>query len=1116
MLLILCALFPTSARAQDQLEVPFLQKTTRVQVFTADGLTAGFPLDSSIVFIDSVVISARNNTNERVSFTFNSAESRLYLDSIPPEGARIAAYGKINPIRMNRSFFNRRELFFTQDSAVSRASVPITSIQQPLPSDDSAQLFKSGSLTRAFSFGTNRGLELQSGLRMQIRGKLGNDYDIRAVLTDRNTPLQPEGNTRTINEIDNVYIDISGPRMSSRVGDISISSQASTFGSYNRKLQGITSTTHLGAASYSATYAASEGQYHSIRINGTEGTQGPYLLTGKNGERDIVVLAGTERVYLDGELMARGDDGDYVIDYGAAMLTFTRNRLITGYSRITVDFEYSDGQYKKNLVGISIEQGMRRDGFRYSASFIRENDDKSNPQEIAFSDSDLEQLSGAGDNPAIAFKSGVEFVGEGQGAYIKIENGGEPFYAPSDSGDYRVIFTEVGEGNGDYELIRISVFEYVGKNNGHYLPVIPLPLPESHALANFALGFTDENNKLNFNAEIARSDADNNLLSAIDDDDNGGNAMMLEFSLLPSAVNFRNTAIGTAAVTARVRKTDSSFHRIDRNTEVEYDRKWNLDHIDASGENLYELESEYKPKSFIVLKPSFGYLKMGESLESSRRAAQITLLQNSVSRLDYYIEDIASIKSGQNDTWLRQKGNINWSIKGFIPSLHYESEKKKEEKSSVQGFEFDDIAARLTYAKSSRFSAYGQIQRRDDKSYNQGTLDPLSRAMNSTFHAEVRQDQRLTSRIHIVRRTRKFFDDNSKVTTDLADLKLQSNEMNGGIGTRLDMQISSEQIPRKELVYIQVEEGKGFYSQDTLTGEYYSDNQGDFELRTITTNILQGVKRKKIGITFDFRPERFIDEKSGSFSRLGLFRSQTIARYENSAHRENSTLQEGNSGGSPTLFRRLTLLQDIFFQENNERFNIRLRNQFNNFINNQYLSRSEERTVRDFSLRIRSRISQSSFIESTTEYNRAEKKIVSSLLNQDIKTLKSALTISVRPDRKWEFLLSCTGARQTDTKGSHPVELNYFALRPGVNRAFLGKGRLNGNFQYFRVNAQSTASLPYEFAEGRQLGNSYNWSFSLDFRAADNLTSSVKYTGERNTRYERILHNLRAELQVFF
>ena len=63
-------------------------------------------------------------------------------------------------------------------------------------------------------------------------------------------------------------------------------------------------------------------------------------MTGKDGNRDIVVLSGTEKVWADGKELVRGKNHDYTIDYSLAEIVFTPRVLMHFDTDLLFEYQY--------------------------------------------------------------------------------------------------------------------------------------------------------------------------------------------------------------------------------------------------------------------------------------------------------------------------------------------------------------------------------------------------------------------------------------------------------------------------------------------------------------------------------------------------------------------------------------------------------------------------------------------------------------------------------------------------------------------------------------------------------------------------------------------------------
>ena len=509
-----------------------------------------------------------------------------------------------------------------------------------------------GSITRGVVAGSNRDVSVTSGLRLSLEGAVAPGVALRAALTDEDTPILPEGTTQQLSDLDRVYVEVDGPGVRARLGDVDLALRGTAFAPLERQVQGalveaVLPTRGLVAGGrVVASGSATRGLFRSQDLVAIEGVQGPYRLEGRAGESFVVVVPGSERVYLDGRLLTRGTAGDYTVDYGTGELTFTPARLITAERRITVDFEYTAGGVGRTLLvgGADVALAPDADGagrVRVGARVLREADGSGFAEAFGLTPAEVDRLraGGAGD----VLVSGAQRVPafDAQSPFVLYTTrdttaAGEPIFvpaAPPDSVVFRVRFTRVPFGQGDYRRANSVpgvvdarngvLYEYVGPGRGDALPARVLPRPTARTLVDLTAA-ADVLPGVEAFGEVARSVDDANTLS----ERGGAEAGAYEVGL---RLQPQTLAGGALTGVLRHRARADAFRPLDRVRDVEFNRRWNLARagtpfgsaLDTLGEGVTEAAVQWAAEG-AAAEAEAGRLALG-GFRSDRAALAVRL-----------------------------------------------------------------------------------------------------------------------------------------------------------------------------------------------------------------------------------------------------------------------------------------------------------------------------------------------------------------------------------------------------------------------------------------------------------------------------------------------------------
>ncbi len=456
---------------------------------------------------------------------------------------------------------------------------------------DLGKIEYTGSFGRGISFGNAQDAVLNSNLNLQLTGMLADSIEIAASLSDQNLPIQPDGSTAQLNEIDRIFIQLKKKNWVINAGDIDLRQDKQYYLNFYKRLQGLSfETTNKINKNWNsnliATGAIAKGKFTNNTFQGLEGNQGPYRLKGANNEFFFIVLSGTERVFMDGELLKRGEDQDYIINYNTAEITFTPQRLITKDKRIRVEFEYSDRNYvNSQLYASNLLEYKNKLKIRLSA--YSNVDAKNSPINQELNTLQKTFLANIGDSIQNAYYPTVEIdtLGPGKILYKRIDSiyNGILFnvfiYSTApDSAKFNLSFAELGQGKGNYKLLQNGangkVFKWYapvgGIKQGNYEPVQYLVTPRKQQIYSLSTSYNINNNNI-IDGEFAISNNDINTLAIKEKGNDKGFGAKIKWNNIKK-INKTNNLNSNFAY----EYNNTNFRTIERLRTPEFNRDWNL------------------------------------------------------------------------------------------------------------------------------------------------------------------------------------------------------------------------------------------------------------------------------------------------------------------------------------------------------------------------------------------------------------------------------------------------------------------------------------------------------------------------------------------------------------
>ncbi len=984
-----------------------------------------------------------------------------------------------------------------------------------------------------------------------MSGKLQNDVNINASITDNNIPIQPEGNTQQLQEFDKVFIQLSKDEQSLIAGDFEIYRPNSYFMNYYKKLQG---------ASYSGGFKLSDGAklktglslavakgiYAKQDLPIIEGNQGPYKLKGNNGETFIIILAGTERVFIDGQLLIRGAENDYVIDYNSGEIIFTPNVLLTKDKRVVIEFEYSDKNYFRSLAASSSEYTGKEEKLKLRVNIYTEQDSKNQPLDQTIDSFDRAILEAAGDSVQDAFTSGVDTIpfDASRIMYKMVDSLGYDsifvYSIDQDSAKYVLSFTELGLNQGNYiqsaTFVNGRVYKWIapiaGIPQGTAEPIILLNAPKKSQMITFGGDYKLNETSL-INSEIAYSNNDVNTFADIGNTDNKGLAYKGGYN---NTYEFNNQLQLTSSLNYEF--AGKNFTPLERYRPVEFNRDWNIFSTEKTNEH-------YTTANFILTDSTVWNVGIQSSsfIRENEYKGFLQAISGNINTKKWLLFAGGSYLTSSADTVNSRFIRPDASFSRIFPILDnwktgivYEGENNQvftlNDSLLNTSFYYDQFQLFISNSDTATNKYYFDIIQRKDRLPFEGKFSNVTNG--TTFNINGAINKNINNRFswQAAYRTLEIIDTSLTLLQPEKSLlgRIQNSfAINKGLITSdIYYELGTGQEPKKEYTYVEVEPGLGIYTWNDYNGNGIQElnefeiavfaDEGNFIQVFIPTDEYIQSNITNFNYAIGLNPKAIWFNKKGLQGFIGKFAAQSSLQLNRKVLDDqsfNAYIPFLLISDSLLVSSSVYWLNTIFFNRASTKFGIDY-SYLQNFNKQVITIGPESRGKSEHKITARYKIATPFTLN--LAYTTGNKNLFSEAFIEKNYTIPYFTVEPKLTFIKTSVFRSSVFYQYTKSNNTEGVELLQsheftFDIRYNV----VAKSTITSKVSLINIVYTGIEDSPvgYAMLEGLQDGNNILWNLNIDRKLSQVLQLTVSYEG-RKTGEAKVTHLGRLQMRAVF